>query len=189
MPAICSKVENTWETRKPENKRRQYGRQTSNPFYMNMKQVGSEVMDMRPLRHYTDAPLYKAFWPFILALKCFGLFYNKEYIKENEFTCSNNSYDVNKPDIPPLSKRVTPSSIYCFAVTLILWGNVARCCTIFEQGEDFGPLLFQKLIMLAFITLVAVNGTSCFIACYKYSNIPEFFYEWARLHHEYPGKW
>ena len=154
---------------------------------MIMKQRGSKVMDMKPLKHYTDAPLCEAFWPFLMAMKYFGLFHNKEYIKENRSYCTKDDYS-DRNDIPPLSKRVTPSSIYCLMVTLILWANVGRCFTLFERGEDFGPLLFQKAIMMAFFFLVAVNATSCYIACYKYSNIPEFFYEWAKLHQEYPGK-
>ena len=84
-------------------------------------------------------------------------------------------------------KRITPSSIYSFVVTVVLWANALRYFTSFEAGEDFGPLFFQKIITLCFFSLNAITSTACFLACHKYSNIPEFFYEWARLHQKYPG--
>ena len=205
MPVLRSRVANSWETKDPDDDNYisddggatndLYGRQTSNPFYINMKQKGNMVMDMKPLKHYTDAPLYQAFWPFLMTMKIFGLFYNKEYIKSNHhqslmarvFAKKEYSSAETNTNIPPLSKRITPSSIYSFLVLLVLFANLGRFCTIFEQGEEVGPILFQKFIMLGFFTLVSINGVTCFLACHKYSNIPEFFYEWARLHQEYPG--
>ena len=53
-------------------------RQTSTLLYLNMKQQGSRITDMKPLRHYTDAPLYEAFWPFLMGMKLLGLFHNKQ---------------------------------------------------------------------------------------------------------------
>ena len=201
MPAIRSKVGDSWRIKTLDDDNiisvsdRQHGhqRQTSNPYYINFKRRTRNVVNMKPLQHYTDAPLYRAFWPFIMAMKIFGLFHNKEYIKNRQHitickSVAKNEYsDKTNDDIPPLSKRITPSSIYCFLVTLLLWVNVGRYCTIFKDGEEIGAVLFQKLIMLGFFILVSCNGVTCFLACHKYSNIPEFFYEWARLHQEYPG--
>ena len=201
MPAIRSKVRDSWGIKTLDDDEninisdRQHGheRRTSYPYYINYKRRTPNVVNMRPLEHYTDAPLYEAFWPFMMAMKIFGLFHNKEYIQNRQSVTicksfAKNEYsDKNNDDIPSLSKRITPSSIYCFLVTLLLWANVGRYCTIFKEGEEIGPVLFQKLIMLGFFILVACNGVTCFLACHKYSNIPEFFYEWARLHQEYPG--
>ena len=201
MPAIRSKVGDSWGTKTLDDDsnvnssdiEHDYQRQTYNPYYMRFKKRGNDVVNMKPLQHYTDAPLYEAFWPFIMAMKIFGLYHNKEYDKsrQNSTICKsvfqNEHCDKTNDDIPPLSKRITPSSIYCFLVTLLLWANVGRYCTIFKEGEEIGPMLFQKLIMLGFFILVSCNGVTCFLACHKYSNIPEFFFEWARLHQEYPG--
>ena len=159
-------------------------REPSNFFFMNMKQRGSKIMDMKPIRHYTDAPLYEAFWPFLMGMKVVGLFHNKEYADTLKYGCR---YD--KKECPPLSKRITPSSVYSFVIMLVLWVNAIRFLGVFESGEGFGPALFQKIITLCFFMLIAVSNTCCFLACHKYSNIPEFFYEWARLHQEYPGNY
>ena len=158
-------------------------RETSNLFYLNMTQRGSRITDMKPLRCYTDAPLYEVFWPFLMGMKLLGLFHNKEYADTLKYGCQ-----FSKEECPRLRKRVTPSSIYSFVVMLLLWINAARYLTAFENGEGFGPILFQKIITLSFFTLTAITATACFLACHKYSNISEFFYEWARLHQEYPGR-
>ena len=160
-----------------------HNKQTSNLFYMNMKQQGSRITDMKPLRHYTDAPLYEAFWPFLMGMKLVGLFHNKQYADTLKYGCQ-----FEKEECPSLEKRITPSSIYSFVVMLLLWINAARYLSAFEAGEGFGPILFQKLITLSFFTLIAITATACYLASHKYSNIPEFFYEWARLHQDYPGK-
>ncbi len=130
------------------------------------------------LKCYTDAPLYQALCPFFIAMKFVGLFHNKCYKEHWE-----------GKGTPPLSKRITPSSVYCFVGVLVAWSHIGRTLYLFKDNEDgFGPYMFQKFIFLCYTMYCSVNATCCFLACHKYTNIPEFFYEWARLHKEYPGE-
>ena len=135
------------------------------------------------MKQYTDAPLYKVLRPIFTGMKLLGLFHHKQYIATDE----HRSEEI-KNQLPLISKRITPSSIYAFLVMLILWANVARYLTVFNSDEGFDSALFQKVIGLSFFCHAAANATSCFLACHKFKNIPEFFYEWTRLHREYPGE-
>ena len=69
----------------------------------------------QPMKQYTDAPLYKVLRPIFTGMKLLGLFHHKQYIGTDE----HRSEDV-KNQLPPISKRITPSSIYSFLVMLIL---------------------------------------------------------------------
>ena len=135
------------------------------------------------MKQYTDAPLYKVLRPIFIGMKLLGLFHHKQYIVRDEHRCE----DI-KNQHPPICKRITPSSIYAFLVMFILWANVVRYLTVFDSDEGFDPVLFQKVVGLSFFCHAATNATSCFRACHKFKNIPEFFYEWTRLHQEYPGE-
>ena len=180
---VLIRPQNMDTSSKMKNSEGQPGKESSSLFYMHIKQRGSKPLDIKPLRHYTDAPLYEAFWPFLMGMKLLGLFHNKEYADTWKYGC-----EYQKAQCPTLRKRITPSSVYSFTVTFILWANVARYLTIFDSKDGFGSVLFQKIILFSFFSLTAISATACFLACHKYSNIPEFFYEWARLHQEYPGK-
>ena len=64
MPAIRSKVGDSWRIKTLDDDNiisisdRQHGhqRQTSNPYYINFKRRTRNVVNMKPLQHYTDLP-------------------------------------------------------------------------------------------------------------------------------------
>ncbi len=200
MPAVRSKAEQIWDGKQLEKRKIASPQKSSvwdsDLLCKNMKQRGSRLNNMKPLKHYTDAPLYEAFLPFLMCMKLFGLYHNKEYVirKVENVPYSDgydneNGMDENANAKPPLAKRITISSVYSVLVTLMLWVNVGRYVTAFSQEDGgFTAMLFQKVIMLMYFFLTAVNALVCFRACHKYTNIPEFFYEWARLHQDYPGE-
>ncbi len=146
----------------------------------NGKSYQMDEDTMKPLKHYTDSPIFKAFGPFFIGMKLLGLYHRKEYNKQ--------MYGKDQEEIPPLRKRVTPSSIYSMTIVTLLWLNFFRLLTVLHGQNSFGPALFQKLIMIFFLGLTSICATSCFIACHKYTNLPEFFHEWTKLRQEYPGR-
>lgn len=125
-------------------------------------------------KHYTDSPLFKAFRPLFQCMKTIGLFHHKEYQQSEEI-------------FVPLKKRVTPSCVYSFVMVTLLWMNFIRFFTLFNGEDTFGAILFQKVTILLYAGLSAVTATSCFLACHRYHNLPEFFDEWTRLRETYPG--
>ena len=144
----------------------------------NINSVATKAM-----AQYTDAPLYQVLSPIFIGMKLLGLYHHKQYIVTDE----HRSGGINNQHLP-VYKRITPSRIYAFLVMLILWANVARLFTVFNSEESFNYVLFPKIIGLSFFCHAAMNATSFYRACHKFKNIPEFFYEWTRLHQEYPGE-
>ena len=137
----------------------------------------------KTMEQYTEAPLYKVLRPIFTGMKLLGLYHHKQYIVTDE-----HRFEGIKNHHPPVYKSITPSRIYTFLVMFILWANVARMFTVFNSDEGFNYVLFQKILGLSFFCHAAMNATSFYRACHKFKNIPEVFYEWTRLHQEYPGE-
>ncbi len=134
----------------------------------------------QPMKNFTDVPLFRELKPLFFCLKFFGLLHTKEY--------KNYSYGEETTKIPPLRKRITASTVYSFVVVCFNWLNVARLFSGYAVGEGGSDQAFLKVVVHTYNTLVAVAATCCFMACHKYTNMPEFFYQWAELHRVYPGK-
>ena len=155
-----------------------------------MKHKQSDLLNMKPLVRYTDAPLYEAFYPFFMGMKVLGLFHSKEYItkpRKCKWFQKSEYEDEHEEIIPPLSKRITPSSIYSFTLMVFMWANLCRVTYIFKDNNDLMAIIMMKATMMCWMLLITVNTTACFLATHKYGNIPEFFYEWGRMHQEFPG--
>ena len=182
-------AESAWED--DENKGR--------PYYNmeDIKYMKNPVFEIKSLKSYKDVPLFKAFYPFFISMKLFGLFHDKEYVVDRKIRRKcflerikhgfNTTEEVEGH--VPLKKRITPSSVYCFMVKIILWLNVFRHMSSIDLSRGFDGVLLSSVIALIFFILVACGATTCFLACHKYTNIPQFFYEWGKMHLEYPGKW
>ena len=155
-----------------------------------MKHKQSNLLNMKPLVRYTDSPLYEAYYPFFMGMKLLGLFHSKEYItkpRKCKWFQKSEFEDEHAENIPSLNKRITASSIYSLIMMLLMWANLFRMMYIFKDGNDMIPIVMTKAASVCWILLITMNTTACFLATHKYGNIPEFFYEWGRMHLEFPG--
>ncbi len=180
-----------WEGNNEENKPHGKTTEAMKYLYKGMNNKQCNLMDMKPLYKYTDAPLFEAYYPFFLGMKLCGLFHSKEYImnlQQRKWLQKSGYGGDCIRGVPPLRKRITPSSVYCFVIMLMLWANVLRMIYAFTDDNDAIPSVMMKITMMSYVGLAAFNSTACFLATHKYSNIPEFFYEWGRMHKLFPGK-
>ena len=170
----------------------------SKPYYNmeDIKEIKNPVFEIKSLKSYKDVPLFKAFYPFFISMKIFGLFHDKEYVIDRKlrrkclvqiFKLGFNTTEEAEGNVP-LRKRITPSSVYCFLVKTILWLNVFRHMSSIDFNRGFDGIFLSSIIVFIFFILIACGATTCFLACHKYTNIPQFFYEWGKMHLEYPGK-
>ncbi len=100
-----------------------------------MKHKQSSLLNMKPLLRYTDAPLFEAYYPFFMGMKLLGLFHSKEYITKPpkcKWIQKSGAEDDCEEIVPPLSKRITPSSIYSFTMMVVMWVNMLRMIFIFR---------------------------------------------------------
>ena len=69
-----------WEERKDEENMTEATSGQVNYLCKGMKNKQSNLLNIKPLIKYTDAPLFEAYYPFFMGMKLVGLFHSKEYV-------------------------------------------------------------------------------------------------------------
>ena len=125
---------------------------------------------------FTETVQFKHFKPFLISMKIFGLNYTKEY-------CRNNAKEesIHKPH---LRNRVTPSFIFATAILILLWSNFFKLFTCYRNGGEFGAHFFIKTGFVAWTVLCCLNISSCWLGCFRYENLPQFFEKWSNFQQE-----
>ena len=125
---------------------------------------------------FTETVQFKHFKPFLISMKIFGLIYTKAY-------CRSNAGGENIHN-PQLRKRITPSFIFATAILILSWGNFFKQPTCYQNGEEFGAFFFIKTGFVAWTILCSLNVSSCWLGCFRFEHLPEFFEKWSNFQQE-----
>ena len=78
-------------------------------------------------------------------------------------------------------KFLTITSIYSTLVLIILIAQAIRCLTIFEKTEQFGSMLFFKVVYIAWTMEALGHFVGFYVASCVHDRLRKFFTEWEKI--------
>ena len=60
---------------------------------------------------------------------------------------------------------VSLNKVYCLVNVGLQWINAGRLFSVFDGSDSFGPLLMEKVMVLSFYIMCAINATICYLTC------------------------
>ena len=131
-----------------------------------------EVSVTMPPCSFTGTSLFKAMKPLLVSCFIAGLLSRKRL---NKAGCR---------------KYLTFTCIYSTLVLIILTAHGIRCFTMFEKREQFGSVLFFKLVYLVWTMEALGHYVGFYVGSCVHDRLPKFFMEWEKLRKdcaEYPA--
>jgi hypothetical protein len=109
---------------------------------------------------YTEAFLYDALYPLLIAMECFGLYHTR--------------HDKH-------GKARFLTQIYCTVPAWITLSTLVRQFMLFNKNDDFSSQFFSKMINVVWLTWCLSGVISCFKAWFYEDKAPAFFVSFNRV--------
>ena len=128
-----------------------------------------EVSVAMPPCSFTGTSLFKAMKPLLVSCFVAGLLSRKR---------------LNKTGF---RKYLTFTCIYSTLVLIILTAQGIRSLTMFERTDEFGSVLFFKLVYVAWTMEALGHFAGFYVATFIHDRLPKFFLEWEKFRKDCAG--
>ena len=138
--------------------------------------------------YYDNSLLYHAMRPLIWSLWITGMYFEREPSDEDWADMEEEHRPVDQTR-KSRRKRHPAYMIYSVIVLVILWLNLMRTCSGLAMEETLGPVLFIRVLLIAWSGLCTLNYTTMFLGCLNTSSgLTGFFIRWRRFQNSEYGQ-
>ena len=126
-------------------------------------EIEDNKSDKNAPQSHDETPVYKALRSLHISLLLGGLMFRKDFLRTG------------------IKRYLTASHVYSFVILIFISSNALRWLTMFNGDEQFGTVLFAKIIFCSYCLQTWAHYVSFFIASESYERLPEFFLEWENI--------
>ena len=131
------------------------------------------VEDKGILERYTETSIFKMLSPLIFNMKIVGLSFVRHYPEKSDGGATSCGM-----------KCPTRSQVYATVCLMLHWANLIHNLLVFNSDEQFGQILFRKIIVGLGSIFACINATALYLAFHRADCLPELFIYWDGLHGE-----